>query len=181
MGLSSNRVQNGLPEDKWGKCHIMARDVTFDSSYPTGGEALPPSMFGMNEITGVSIVGYDADAAPYVVRYNYATGKLMVFTSAGFTPAGTITVNAHAHDLLLKDAAVMDSAGSRVNAGTDLLGANTGGDITVAGAGANGGVQNTTATATFAGTAVAAAGLSEVANGTNLSALTVRVVAYGWA
>lgn len=46
----------------------------------------------------------------------------------------------HTHNLLLKNAAVADGATTRVNAGANLLGANTGSDITVTGSGANGGV-----------------------------------------
>lgn len=51
----------------------------------------------------------------------------------------------HTHNLLLKNAAVSDGATTRVNAGSNLLGANTGSDITVTGAGANGGVVNASA------------------------------------
>lgn len=46
----------------------------------------------------------------------------------------------HTHDLLLKDAAVADGATTRVNAGANLLGANTGGNLTITGSGANGGI-----------------------------------------
>ncbi len=71
-----------------------------------------------------------------------------VLTVNSYTPTGTINtptftgsaLATHTHDLLLKNAAVADNAGTRVNAGTNLLGANTGGDLTVAGGGANGGI-----------------------------------------
>jgi len=43
---------------------------------------------------------------------------------------------------VFKNAAVADGATTRANIGTNLLGGNTGSDVTVAGAGANGGVQN---------------------------------------
>ena len=52
---------------------------------------------------------------------------------------------AHSHAMLYKNAAVADGATTRVNVGTNLLGANTGSDITVAGGGANGGVQTASA------------------------------------
>lgn len=75
------------------------------------------------------------------------------FTAGAYTPAGTINAQTftgsalanHTHNLLLKNAAVADGATTRVNAGTNLLGANTGSDITVTGAGANGGVVNASA------------------------------------
>ncbi len=75
--------------------------------------------------------------------------------------SGTFTgaaLGTHTHDLLLKNAAVADSAGSRVNAGANLLGANTGGDLTVTGSGANGGIVAASA-GTPAGT-IASAGVA---------------------
>ncbi len=45
----------------------------------------------------------------------------------------------------LKNGAVVDGTTTTVNAGTNLLGANTGSDITVAGGGANGGIAAITA------------------------------------
>lgn len=173
MALSSTAVQNGLPEDKWGKCRIMARDVTFDASYPTGGEALPPSMFGMEEITGVSIIGYDADAAPYVVRYNYATGKLMVFSAGGFTPGGTIS----APSFTVTKGAILASSelGLSADAATATVNNNTIAATLEL-------VDNTpVGVPVFTGDAVAAASLAEVAAATDLSTLTIRVLAYGWA
>lgn len=75
------------------------------------------------------------------------------FTAGAYTPAGTNSaptftgsaLGNHTHNLTLKNAAVSDGATTRVNAGTNLLGANTGSDLTVAGAGANGGVANSSA------------------------------------
>lgn len=47
--------------------------------------------------------------------------------------AHTHSIPAHTHDLYLKEADVVDGATTRVNAGADLLGANTGGDLVVTG------------------------------------------------
>lgn len=69
-------------------------------------------------------------------------------SGSGTISAPTFTGSAlgnHTHDTLYKNAAVADGATTRVNVGTNLLGANTGSDITVAGAGANGGVRNASA------------------------------------
>ena len=83
---------------------------------------------------------------------NNAGAQILVQFSAvtvsGTVGALTFTGSAlgnHTHNLTLKNAAVSDGATTRVNAGTNLLGANTGSDITVAGAGANGGVANASA------------------------------------
>lgn len=77
-----------------------------------------------------------------------------VLTVASYTPAGTINTPTftgdalanHSHSLFFKNAAVADGASARVNAGSNLLGANTGSDITVAGGAAtNGGIVNASA------------------------------------
>ncbi len=52
---------------------------------------------------------------------------------------------AHGHILNLKDAAVSDGVTTRVNAGTNLLGANTGSSIAIAAGGANGGIATISA------------------------------------
>lgn len=89
-------------------------------------------------IYGVELVG---NPGVMLSSSNIATnGGAWVY---GRFVAPTLTGSAlgtHTHDLLLKDAAVADGATTRVNAGTNLLGANTGSNITVAGSGANGGV-----------------------------------------
>lgn len=71
------------------------------------------------------------------IASNGGAWVLMQFMGGAFTGSALGT---HTHNLLLKDAAVADGATTRVNAGTNLLGANTGSDITVAGSGANGGI-----------------------------------------
>lgn len=74
------------------------------------------------------------------------------FTAGAYTPAGTVAstftgsaLGNHTHDILFKNAAVADGATTRVNVGANLLGANTGGDLTVVGNGANGGNRNASA------------------------------------
>lgn len=66
-------------------------------------------------------------------------GGYLAFKCLAPSFAGT-ALGTHTHDLLLKNAAVSDGATTRVNAGSNLLGANTGSDITITGSGANGGV-----------------------------------------
>jgi hypothetical protein len=139
-----------------------AADITFDSSYPTGGEPLTVADLSFDDLEPYAqmmqlICGARSG---YSFSYDFANQKLKVFTVA-----------AHTHDLYLKNADVADSAGARVNAGANLLGANTGTSLTVtgqaAGASAHGGVLG-----------VAAAALAEVADTTSLSTLTVRALAW---
>ena len=130
-------------------------------TYATGGLAVDPHSFGMSKLKGVIPVGGIAASVGYIFAYDTVNNKLLV---------GNATGAAHSHSLTLKNAAVADGATTRVNAGTNLLGANTGSDITVAGGGANGGVASATP---------GASAFVEVANGTVLSAITVRLLGIG--
>jgi hypothetical protein len=165
-----------------GRNRIQHASIDLDNSYPTGGYVLPATYFfgGQAKAANIwNVIFGDAGTTgggAYRYYYDIPNGKLMVYRSAGFTPAGTIAP--HAHDFLLKDAVQADGATTRVNAATNKIGMNTGADVTVAGAGANGGVQNTTAV--FTGTAVAAGALVQVANATDLSAIVgLRMTVFG--
>lgn len=104
-------------------------------TYPAGGIPLSSlSAQGFPTIVATFNFIDQSSADGFVYKYDSVNQKLRIYQMA-----------AHAHPLVLKNAAVADGATTRVNAGTNLLGANTGSDITVAGAGANGGVQNSTA------------------------------------
>lgn len=99
-------------------------------TYPSGGIPITPSSLGLpNNIDNLNI--FDFGAAGYVCSYDQVNQKLRLFQR-----------DQHTHNLLLKNTAVADGATTRVNAGANLLGANTGSDITVTGGGANGGVVN---------------------------------------
>lgn len=129
-------------------------------TYPAGGVPLTKSKLGLPVVVE-SLVVYDSGTSGYRWTYDKANEKLVAMQA----PAQT-----HSHDISLKNAAVADSAGSRVNAGANLLGANTGGDLTVAGGGANGGVVSKT---------LAAAALVEP-SAIAIAAQTLYVEAVGW-
>lgn len=123
-------------------------------TYPAGGIPLTAGKLGCpNSIVELLIDGPSSgDGLMY--KYDKANNKIRIYRMA-----------AHAHDILLKNAAVADGATTRINAGSNLLGANTGSDITVAGAGANGGVKNSTQ-----------ADLAEVASGSYAPAATTLYI-----
>lgn len=126
-------------------------------TYPAGGIPISKAAFGCpNNLESIVVYGFGGSGL--VADYDYANQKLRLFQSG-----------AHTHPLNLKNAAVADGATTRVNAGTNLLGANTGSDIVVAGGGANGGVQASTA-----------ANLGEVATGFALAATSLRAEIIGW-
>lgn len=97
-------------------------------TYPAGGIPLVIGNMGCPvEIQSMRLS--NAGGSGYSFSYDRANSKLMLFQTAS-----------HSHPLSLKNAAVADGATTRVNAGANLLGANTGSDISIAGGGANGGV-----------------------------------------
>lgn len=158
MAFSATKVKDS--NDSWGKHNVVMYDIAI-GTYATGGVSVSPAKVGLKSIRGAQIIGGNAAAAGYVVRWDTTNKKLVAGRGAGV---------AHTHDLLLKNAAVADAAGTRVNAGANLLGANTGGDLTVTGGGANGGIVSATP---------AAAAFAEVSNGVDLTSVTVRVLFIG--
>jgi hypothetical protein len=137
------------------KGRMVLGGISLDNSYPAGGYTVVPAAFGFD----VSIFGMFFQIPALNVTYNLSTGKIQAWAG----------LPAHTHTLILVDAAKLDVDISRVNAGTNLLGANTGGDLTIAGAGAAGGIP--TSTATDAGTAIG--------TGQNLAAYTGVFIAWG--
>lgn len=125
--------------------------------------------------------------------------KLRILQVPASTPAGTVAaptftgaaLAAHGHVLHLNQADVVDGAGTRVNAATNLIGANSGADIeiaSVADATGSGGIIRITAgtpagtnsAPAFTGTAITASRLTEFANANLDEALTVYVSIIGY-
>jgi len=103
--------------------------------------AVAGSGIGLVDVLGNPATTISSSAA-MVPGISSSAYMILRFLAPNFTGSA---LAAHSHALLLKNAAVADGATTRVNAGTNLLGANTGSDITVAGGGANGGVQTASA------------------------------------
>jgi hypothetical protein len=131
-------------------------------TYPADGIPLTKANMGCpSSVDAFLQFASTAAAVGYIFSYDKATEKLLMTQAP---------VQTHSHSLSLKNAAVADSTGARVNAGTNLLGANTGSDITVAGGGANGGVASAT---------LAAAKLSQ-ASAIAIAAQTIQVMVIGF-
>ena len=58
-----------------GNAYAITADITFDSSYPTGGEALAATTLGLN---GIDIMLCET-ASGYMFQYDYANSKLKAF------------------------------------------------------------------------------------------------------
>lgn len=69
-----------LEQQSFGSLRGATAIVTFDTSYPTGGEPIVPSDLGLGEFKGLSInQGEDG----YVVHWDRANDTLIVYESAG--------------------------------------------------------------------------------------------------
>lgn len=116
------------------------------TGYSTGGGSSGlVKAFGTTNIVGMEILGdpsLSIGPVPMGGSPNVGGWILVQFTAPTF--AGSALGN-HTHTLNLKNGAVSDGATTRVNAGSNLLGANTGSDLTIAGNGANGGIANASA------------------------------------
>ena len=179
----------------FGNKRISNFDVAFDSSYPTGGEPLSLSNLGLSEVDIVLI----SQKSGYMLEYDYTNKKVLAYRSAGFTPAGSVAApvftgdalatHTHKQQIATGATAAADSTSGALAknaAGTEtvvrLMGTAISttyelGESEAKTAGTPAGTNNAPA---FTGTAVAAAALIEVANTTDLSALTgVRILAIG--
>lgn len=90
-------------------------------TYPAGGIPISKGALGCPNVIE-SFVIYDKGTSGYQFSYDRANEKIVVMQSGS-----------HGHALHLNDASVADGATTRINAGTNLLGANTGSDIAIAG------------------------------------------------
>lgn len=138
---------------------IITGTVTMSASYATGGDDFDP-------VSGATYRNIDIrPGSGYVFSFDGAN-KLKAFRSAGFTPAGsnsapTVTITGgEAGTVAVGIASDADAAALSKVAATTRTG------IT--------GVQ----APAFTGTPVAAAALSEVTAGVNLSAISTTFVAY---
>lgn len=150
----------GQSVDNFSNKNVFATLAFGDGSktYPSGGIPITLGSLGLpNVIKEMQFI--DMGTAGYFASYDLANNKLRLFTGGS-----------HSHSLSLKNAAVADGATTRVNAGTNLLGANTGSDISIAGGGANGGIASASA-----GVMVELTGGS-----TAVAATTLKVQASGW-
>lgn len=71
-----------------GRCVVA--DVTFDSSYPAGGEPFTPSMFGLDRIDLLTCEPAKATSTTaWLCMADHANAKLMLFGMAAAAGVGT--------------------------------------------------------------------------------------------
>ena len=136
---------------KFGNGYMIVADIALSNSYPTGGEAVTAQQFGLNVLDFV----LPSPAAGYMFEFDHANSKLKAFN-----PRAAI-----ANTLAVTTPALSHAAGAT---------AVTSSAATVPDHAAG-------AACTVTGVAGVAAGPgAEVANATDLSAVTVRVIAIGY-
>jgi len=91
MALSFAKVSDAVGVQ--GTIRETFYDVTFDASYPTGGEAIAPNEVGLGTIIhGAEVIGHrltsGTPTTAYVVLWDYVSGKLQVFVTG--TAADTV-------------------------------------------------------------------------------------------
>jgi hypothetical protein len=138
-----------------GNLRSTIAEVTFDSTYPTGGEEINPQSLGIHGLDFVLATPSDG----YLVEFDHATNKLKVLTptNASAGHAHTFTGDAlvaHSHTENTASAYTQNATTATVSGGTPSGAISSDGSIVASPA-------------------------NEVANGTNLSTLTVRVIAIG--
>lgn len=117
------------PRIKFGNAYAVPADITFDSSYPTGGEALAPSAFGLNSISLLLA----ETAAGYMFHYDYTNSKLKAYypraavtgtlaatVATGATPVTSGADNGAAIVTLAGNPAITAGAGAEVTSTANL-------------------------------------------------------------
>lgn len=180
---------------------LQRADVTATlGTYATGGISFTPSMVALSAFEGAP----QFSAAGYAFAWDASASKVLVYRSAGFTPAGTnsaatFTGSAASLTATSSKPTFTVKTGSQVANGTVGLSADTAGAEVYGGTGITADRTLTTTSpvgtptitpgaytpagtnsaATFTGAAVAAGALVQVSNGVDLSAVTVSIVAVG--
>ena len=134
-------------------------------TYPANGIPLTKGKMGCPVVVE-SLRVVDQGVSGYVFTYDQSAEKLVVLRTAA-----TAT---HTHALHFNNADVADGATTRVNVGTNLMGAGTGADIAVAGVADTTGAGGIVAAAAFAAATLAQA--STVA----IDAQEIEVEVIGW-
>lgn len=81
MALTVTNARSNMPlTSVQGDKRVFQGRITFDSSYPTGGEVLTPAEVGLTRIDHVIVT---AKGGTEVVVWDHANSKLQIFTADG--------------------------------------------------------------------------------------------------
>ncbi len=129
-------------------------------TYSTGGIPITKAKLGCPNVVE-SLIVVDKGGSAYLYEYDIANEKLILFQA----PAQT-----HTHDIKIIESVTADAT---VGLNGATLGKNTASNATIAGA-------NSTTLGGVVSTTLAAAGFTEVPNGTDIATQTIKVEVVGW-
>jgi hypothetical protein len=86
MGLTVAAHKTGKSVTYFGDRKVVFKTVTFDSSYPTGGEAITLAQLGLTE---VDFVAFSATGVTYTFAYDYTNNKIIAVLGDGTQVADT--------------------------------------------------------------------------------------------
>lgn len=66
---------NVLHREMFGRFYTTLAEVTFDTSYPTGGEVINPQEFGFESFLFV----HASTSGSYIPQFDYENNKLIIF------------------------------------------------------------------------------------------------------
>lgn len=145
---------------------LIVADITLDSSYPTGGEAITANQFGLSVLDFV----LPSPAAGYIFEFDHDNMKLKAFTPVNAAAA-------HAHAFTGTAMTITPTLIEGSEPATKLLQNDAG---TLKATDATAIPLGTPAGTNADGGAIAAAAAAEVANATDLHEVKVRVIAIGY-
>lgn len=93
MGLTRTIVDQSAGLERF---KVRIADFQFDNSYATGGEALAPADLGLSAFRFVML---EEDADGYVVKFDRANNKLMLFVEEAVAAGGPLLEVAAATDV----------------------------------------------------------------------------------
>jgi hypothetical protein len=102
---------SSLRKDVAGNKRMHSGRITFDNSYPTGGEALAPGDIGLHVIETMQVIS----AAGYAFDFDYTNNKVLAYTqgaTTGATAAGGTTGTLMLTDAGVEGTARLQSAGT---------------------------------------------------------------------
>lgn len=92
MSLTLSNITRHVSGDQF----KIAGRMTFDSSYPTGGESLAANLLGLSILDSIEFEDSGGYAFDAVIAAGGASALIKAYRAGGFTPAGTITITPHA-------------------------------------------------------------------------------------
>ena len=148
--------------------------VTLSGAYATGGVPLTQLALGLSTVNSATF-----EQGAYTFKYDITNEKLLMYRSAGFTPAGTNGTSTVTGNVVVKGGTLGEAIGINPDTNAGVLSKAAASDRTIPIATYLGGTQ-TAGAQTFTGTAVAAGALVEVANAVSLTGITTNFRAVGF-